>query len=166
MQHTTIKQLKDDAFNLVYLIGASEITYELHKIFQCVAYSENRLWVEEEIFSNRNILDAVTLFLHSLNDALSKHKKEWIELSSSEHVDSEKIFDIGTKLFTSYNANDINSFLWECYFESMTCEKSKFWKRIEFANIGFTLRLVTQLISDFDRLIISDEQNRNSICLN
>lgn len=178
MQHTHTLHAKKEVINVFNWIGSGVLISEIQTIFEAVAESDNSIWDKDEEKEYRKIINAVIFFIASLNEMYENSKMVNIATAAEirafgekfepipETIDSLKLITISKKLFSSYPAKEITDTLWECYFECLTCKAAKTWKRLKFSNLGFTIKIVTQLINEMDVLIRTDERDLYMMHLN
>lgn len=165
MQQTHIANAKKEAINFFSCFAAGTIISEVNEIYDAYRFSNLHHWNREELTENDQVINAVSLFAASLTElyfesatvVISSPKETIVHGerygATIDSMNTDKFLMIAEKLFSKFTARQINETLWESYFEAMCIEGENMLKRNKLSSIGFTLRMITQLITELDFIV-------------
>lgn len=165
MRHTQIANAKKEVIDFYSCFGSGTIISEITKVFDAARKDELRNWDRDESLHYSSIINAVIYFTASLTQLIIESSTVSLRGEAEKRVfgerleatpdsmDTEKFLSIGSKLLSKFPSTEINNTLWECYFEAMNVKDDYSISRMELSSIGFTLKVVTSVITEMDFLI-------------
>ena len=165
MQHTQIFNAKKEVIDFFSSCGSGTIISEITKIFDTARNEAWKNWDKDERQHYTGVIDAVIYFSASLTQLLIDSSTEdlrndtekivyGVKLEATpDSIDSETFLSIGKKLLNKFSSKEIADILWECYFEAMIVNGEVAISRMDLSSIGYTLKVVTNVIFEMDVLI-------------
>ena len=171
MQHTQVFNAKKEFLDFFSGCGSGTIITEVTKIFDAArsANHVNGFWDRDEQIKYSCIINAVIYFTASLTklqiDSSTENLRGEAEIrvfgvnleATPDSTSTENFLAIGKKLLSKFSSKEITEILWQCYFEAMVVKGEYEITRMQLASIGYTLEVVTGIISEMDVLIIRVE---------
>ena len=170
MQHTQIANAKKEVIDFFSCFPAGTIISEVNEIYDAYRFSMLGHWDQEELTEYNQVINSVSLFAVSITELYFESSTVVVTSpqetklygkkfgATPDSMDTDKFIMILVKLFSKFPASKINETLWECYFEAMGIKGENKLKRNKISSIGFTMKLITQVITEMDFLINRSEK--------